>query len=231
MRTRHLLYFALGLLALALLVALAGEGSQSVFAALKAHQGQLAGYADRHPWQAGLIYAGIFVLATGLSIPLATVLTLAAGAVFDFTEALLLTVLAGSAGATLGMLLSRHVFRDAVARRWPRQVAVLDRGVARDGALYLFFLRLAPVPPFFVVNAVMGLTRMPVRQFFLVTLLGVMPLDVVFVNAGHALAHIDAPEEAASPRVLLSLALVGVMPVLLRQILRRWRRPRHAGNH
>lgn len=117
------------------------------------------------------------------------------------------------------------MFRDAVATRWPRQVAVLDRGIARDGPLYLLWLRLAPVPPFFVVNAVMGLTRMPARQFFVVTLLGVAPLDAVFVNAGHALARIDAPDEAASPRVLLSLALVGLMPLLLRRVARRWRQP------
>lgn len=230
MRTRHFLYLAAGLLCMAALVALASEGSQAAFDFLKSHQALLADYTDRHPWQAAGIYVALFVLATGLSIPVATVFTLVAGAVFDFTEALLLTVLAGSIGATLAMLLSRHVFRDTVARRWPRQVAVLDRGIERDGGLYLLSLRLAPVPPFFVVNAVMGLTRMPARQFFLITLLGMAPLDAVFVNAGHALARIDAPEEAASPRVLLSLALVGLMPLLLRRVARRWRQPRHNGD-
>lgn len=224
MKTRHLLLLAAIMLLLAWLVAVAGDPVQQLFLWLKGHQVLIAGLADRHPLAAGAVYCLVFVTATALSLPVATVLTLFAGAIFGFTEALLLTLLAGATGATLAMLLSRHVFRAAVEARWPRQAAVIDRGVARDGGWYLLSLRLAPMPPFFVVNAAMGLTHIPVRTFFLVSLVGMAPLDAVFVNAGHQLGRLSAPEDALSGPMLMAIAAVGIAPLLLRMVRRRWRK-------
>lgn len=226
MNTRQLLLLALGLALLATASAFAGDAGRWLFDLLKSHQQQLAVFADTRPLLAGAAYVLLFVLATSLSFPIATGLTIAAGAVFGFGEALLLTVLAGGSGATLAMLLARHAFRHAVEVRWPDWVARINHGIARDGAFYLLSLRLAPVPPFFVVNAAMGLTRMPARTFFLVSLLGVAPLDAVFINAGHMLAKMQAPEDALTLPMMATFALVGIVPLLMRTGLRKWRKAR-----
>jgi uncharacterized membrane protein YdjX (TVP38/TMEM64 family) len=98
----------------------------------------------------------------------------------------------------------------------------MAHGIARDGSFYLLSLRLAPVPPFFVVNVAMGLTRLPARRFFLVSLIGLAPLDAVFINAGHVLAQMKSPEDALSPGLIAAFALIGITPLLLRRLLRRW---------
>ncbi len=224
MGTRRLLLLAVILLLAAVALYRAGDAGAWLFAQLKVHQVQVAAFAEREPWLAGAAYAALFVAATSLSVPVATVLTIGAGAVFGFAEALVLTVLAGATGATLGMLLARYGFRDLVEAHWPAWVERINRGIERDGAFYLLSLRLAPVPPFFVLNAVMGLTRMPARTFFLVTLVGVAPLDVVFVNAGHALGKLENPEDALDPQLVGALALIGIAPLALRTGLRRWRK-------
>lgn len=229
MKTRHLLLLAAMMLLLALLVAVTGDPVQQLFLWLKGHQRVIAGLADEHPIAAGAAYGLAFVAATALSLPVATVLTVFAGAVFGFTEALLLTLFAGATGATLAMLLSRHVFRDLVEARWPRQTAVIDRGVARDGGWYLLSLRLAPMPPFFVVNAAMGLTHIPARTFFLVSLVGLAPLDAVFVNAGHQIGRLSTPEDALSGSMLMAIAAIGIAPLLLRMVRRRW--TKHPATH
>lgn len=159
-------------------------------------------------------------------MPVATVLTIAAGAVFGFAEALILTVLAGSCGATIGMLLARYAFREKVEQSWPLWVERINRGIERDGLFYLLSLRLSPVPPFFVVNVAMGLTRMPARTFFLVSAVGITPLDAAFVSAGHMLSTMQSPADALSPQVLTAFALIGVTPLLLRTGLRHWRKRR-----
>lgn len=226
MHTRRLLLLAAVLLILAIAVTLAGDAGQWLFDLLKSHQVQLAAFADAHPLAAGAAYAVLFVVMTSLSVPVATVMTIGAGAVFGFTEALLLTVAAGAVGATFGMLVARYAFRDIVEAYWPEWVARINHGIEQDGAFYLLSLRLAPVPPFFVVNATMGLTRMPARDFFLVSLLGIAPLDAVFVNAGHLLGKLDRPEDAVSPQMISAFALIGIAPLAMRWALRRWRRRR-----
>jgi len=226
MHPRQLLYLTLALALLAFATAIAGDAGQWLFDLLKQHQRQLVAFAEAAPLTAALLYAGLFVLTTSLSVPVATVLTIAGGAVFGFAEALLLTVLAGAAGATLAMLLSRHAFRAQAEARWPRWAARMDRGIARDGPFYLLSLRLAPMPPFFVVNAAMGLTRMPARTFFLVTLIGVAPLDAVFIHAGHMLGRMRSPEDALTLPMLATFALAGLTPLLLRALLRSLRQRR-----
>lgn len=224
MNPRQPFLLALALTLLAVISALAGDAGQWLFELLKGHQQQMQAFADASPATAALLYVTLFVLMTSLSVPVATVMTIAAGAIFGFAEALLLTVFAGTAGATLAMLLARHAFRHHVEARWPRWAERMDKGVARDGAFYLLSLRMAPVPPFFVVNAAMGLTRMPARTFFLVTLVGIAPLDAVFINAGHMLGKMRAPEDALTLPMLATFALAGLTPLLLRAALRVWRR-------
>lgn len=226
MGTQRFLLLAVLLLLAAVAFYWAGDAGDWLFAQIKSHQVQVAAFVEREPLLAGVAYAALFVAATSLSVPVATVLTIGAGAVFGFVEAFVLTLLAGATGATLAMLLARYGFRDLVEARWPAWAGRINRGIERDGAFYLLSLRMAPMPPFFVLNAVMGLTRMPARQFFLVTLVGVAPLDAVFVNAGHVLGKLDRPEDALDPQLVGALALIGIAPLALRAGLRRWRKRR-----
>ncbi|MDP2226501.1 MAG: VTT domain-containing protein [Moraxellaceae bacterium] len=216
---RHLLPLA------ALLVTLAGmwllwSSHWLSLTELQAHHQELSGKVNDHPLAA---YAGffiVFVLATTFSVPAATVLTLVIGSLFDFAEALLLVALASSSGATLAMLMSRHIFRPTLEARWPDMIARINRGLKRDGDFYLLALRLAPTPPYFLVNLLMGMTRMPARRFFVITLIGMLPLDILFVLAGRTLATLTGTSDILDLRTLAVLTLAGLLPLLLRQLMR-----------
>jgi len=203
---------------------------------LKARQEAIAGYSAGHPFLAGALYGILYVAVTGLSLPGATVMTLAGGAVFGLLWGTLLVSFASSMGATLAFLSARFLFRDAVKARFGERLKAIDEGMARDGWLYLFTLRLVPVFPFFVINLAMGLTSLPVRTFYWVSQVGMLAGTIVYVNAGTQLAKIESLSGILSPGLLLSFALLGVFPWLAhklvdaakaRKVYARWERPAH----
>jgi uncharacterized membrane protein YdjX (TVP38/TMEM64 family) len=171
-----------------------------------------------------LAFFGIYVALTALSLPAATVLSLLAGTLFGRWLGTAVVILAATAGASLACLTSRYLFQDFVQRRFGSRIEGIHRGVDRDGAYYLFTLRLVPVFPFFLINLGMGLTRMPVRTFAWVSLVGMLPGTFVYVNAGTALASIDSARGILSPGVLISLALLGIVPLALRKLVQAFRR-------
>src|SRR5688572_3317867 len=154
-----------------------------------------------------LVYVG---LATS-SLPGGAVLTLLAGALFGVLAGTLIVSFASSPGALAAMLLARYVLRDWVRQRFGARLAALDRGIARDGALYLFMVRLIPAIPFFVVNVGMALTKMPAARYYWVSQLGMLPGTLVFANAGRRLSEIESPGDVLSPGVMGSLALLAVL--------------------
>ena len=162
-------------------------------------------------------YFALYVLVAALSLPGATVLTLAGGALFGFWTTLIVVSFASSIGATAACALSRHLFRDAIVRRIGGRLAAIDAGIAREGAFYLFTLRLIPLFPFFVVNAAMGLTALPLRTFYLVSQLGMLPGTAVYVNAGTQLGHLTSLSGILSPTLLVSFALLGIFPLAARK--------------
>lgn len=195
----------------------------------------LAGYCDAHPLLAWLAGFGLYVAATALSLPVAVWMTLAAGALFGFWRGLALVAFAAPAGATLAFLAARWLFRAPLQRRFGDRLAAIDRGIARDGRLYLFSLRLIPAIPFFLVNVLMGLTAMPAAQFYLVSQAGMLAGSAAYVNAGTRLAEIGSPAGILSGPVVLSLAVLAILPwaaraligwVRRRRLYRRWTRPR-----
>ena len=193
---------------------------------IKQSQSRIAAlYAD-NPVQTLLVYGAVYVAATALSLPGATVLTLAGGAVFGLWWGLLVVSLASTIGATLAMLAARYLLRDTVEARFGQRLAEVHKGVEREGAFYLFTLRLLPVMPFFVVNLLMGLSRMRVWTFFWVSQLGMLAGTLVFVNAGTQLARIDSLGGILSPALLGSFALLAALPWLVKLALARWRRSR-----
>lgn len=188
---------------------------------LKTRQDALQGWAIAHPgWAAGGFFV-LYVLVAGLSLPGAAVLTLAAGALFGLAEGTLLASFASTIGATFAFLASRFLFRDAIRNRYGERLRAFDEGVARDGGFYLFTLRLVPVFPFFVINLVAGLTALPVRTFYWISQIGMLPGTLAYVYAGTQLARIRSASDILSPGLIGAFALLGVMPLLMRW-LTRW---------
>ena len=142
--------------------------------ALRAQQATLAALYAERPLAVIGAYFLVYVAVTALSLPGATVLTLAGGAVLGLGVGTLVTSFASSIGATLAFLASRYLFRDVVKRRFGARLAAIDAGLAKDGAYYLFTLRLVPLVPFFVINLLMGLTRMKAATFYLVSQVGML---------------------------------------------------------
>lgn len=186
---------------------------------LQTRQAALAAVVASQPFAAGSIYFLLYVGVTALSLPGALVLSLAGGALFGMWCGVLIVSFASSIGATLAMLVARMLLRDWVrARLGPRQ-AVIDAGMDRDGAFYLFALRLVPLFPFFAVNLALGLTRLPVRTFYWVSQLGMLPATIVIVNLGTELARIDSLRGLLSPGLLCALALLGALPLVARRLV------------
>ncbi|GAB3674871.1 FAD-dependent oxidoreductase [Salinisphaera aquimarina] len=161
----------------------------------------------------------IYVLVTALSVPGAAVMTLVGGALFGLVEGVLLVSFASAIGATLAFLMARFVLRDSVQKKFGRRLAALNRGVDKDGAFYLFALRLVPVFPFFVINLAMGLTPIPVRTFYWVSQLGMLAGTIVYVNAGTQLGQLQSLSGVLSPGLIGSFVLLGLFPLIARKTL------------
>jgi pyruvate/2-oxoglutarate dehydrogenase complex dihydrolipoamide dehydrogenase (E3) component/uncharacterized membrane protein YdjX (TVP38/TMEM64 family) len=192
------------------------KGAQAEFAAL---------YAQRPLAVLGAFFA-LYVAVTTVSLPGAAVLTLVAGAIFGLAVGTILVSFASSIGATLAMWVARYLLRDGVQARFGARLADIDEGVRREGAFYLFTLRLVPLVPFFLVNLLMGLTTMKAGTYYLVSQLGMLAGTVVYVNAGTQLAHVESLQDIFSPGLLASFALLGVFPLAARKIVDALKRRR-----
>ena len=177
------------------------------------------GYVRDHPVAAVAVFFCVYVVVTGLSIPVAAALSLAAGILFGRWVGTGLVSVAATAGATLAFLSSRYVLRGWVRSRFGDRLRPVERGVERDGAYYLFTLRLIPLIPYFLINLGMGLTPIPVRTFALVSWVGMLPVTFLYVNAGAVLPTIEGPGDVLSAPVLVSLALLGLVPLAARLAL------------
>jgi len=211
-------------------------GQHLNLAALKAQQATLDAQVQAQPWVAGSVFFIVYVLVTALSLPGAALMTLVGGALFGLLGGTLLASFASTLGATLAMLLSRYLLRDWVQTRFQQRLAKIDQGIEREGASYLFALRLVPVFPFFLINLAMGLTRLPVRTFWWVSQLGMLPGTLVYVNAGRELGQLESLGRILSPGLIGAFVLLGLLPVLSRKALdwfkarkvyAGWDKPRH----
>ena len=189
---------------------------------LKIHQQTLLDRVEQAPLQSALIYFAVYVLVSALSIPGAVLLTLLGGAIFNLWEATLLVSLASTLGTTLAMLVSRYLLRDWVQRRFAAQMNTIDAGMVRDGARYLFALRLMPLFPFFLVNLLMGLTRIQVRHYWWVSQLAMLPATVIYLNAGRELGKLTTLRDILSPGLLFAFTLLGLLPLVTRWLFSRY---------
>jgi pyruvate/2-oxoglutarate dehydrogenase complex dihydrolipoamide dehydrogenase (E3) component/uncharacterized membrane protein YdjX (TVP38/TMEM64 family) len=190
------------------------------FESIKAQQTAIQEYYAGHPWQTVAGFFLIYVAVTALSFPgAATVLTLAAGAIFGLLWGTVIVSFASSIGATLAYLASRFVFRDWVQQKFGKHLRTINEGVEKEGGFYLFTLRLLPVVPFFVINLAMGLTPIRVWTFYWVSQLGMLAGTIVYVNAGTQLAEISSPAGILSPGLIGAFVLLGVFPLIAKKIV------------
>lgn len=186
---------------------------------LKARQAQFAAWQEAQPWLLAIGYFFIYVLVTALSLPGATILTLAGGAIFGLWQGLVLVSFASSIGASLAFLASRYLFRHAIEQRFHQQLQAINQGIAKEGAFYLLTLRLVPLFPFFLINLLMGLTQLPTRTFYWVSQVGMLAGTIVYVNAGTQLAQISNLKDILSPSLLISFSVLGIFPWLAKGLL------------
>ncbi|MGF1750553.1 TVP38/TMEM64 family protein [Vibrio cionasavignyae] len=185
----------------------------------KVQQAELASYIDANFVTAALTYFFLYIAITAFSVPGAAVVTLLGAALFGFWTSLLLVSFASTIGATLAFLSSRFLLRDWVQRQFGAKLTTINDGVEKDGAFYLFSLRLIPVFPFFLINLLMGLTPIRASKYYFVSQLGMLPGTAVYLNAGTQLANIDSLSGIVSPTVLASFALLGLFPLLAKWVM------------
>ena len=165
------------------------------------------------------VFFAIYVAVTALSLPGAAILTLAAGALFGLVQGLVIVSFASSVGATLAFLVSRFILRDTVRNKFKEKLKKIDEGVEKQGAFYLFTLRLVPVFPFFLINLLMGLTSLKTWTFYWVSQVGMLAGTAVYVNAGTQLAQIDSLSGIVSPGLIFSFVLLGIFPWIAKAIV------------
>ena len=202
---------------------------------LKDHQQAFERYYDQHAGLTLLLYFLVYVAVAALSLPGAAVMTLAGGALFGLGTGTVVVSFASSIGATLAFLVSRFLLRDSIQNKFGDKLTAINEGVRKDGAFYLFTLRLVPIFPFFVINLVLGLTPIRAGVFYLVSQVGMLPGTLVYVNAGTQLAGIETLRDILSPALLFSFGLLGVFPLFAKAVVTfikgrrtyaRWPRPK-----
>lgn len=202
---------------------------------LKSSQAQFERWLAEFPLLVPAVYFSVYVMVTALSLPGAAIMTLAGGALFGLWQGLLLVSFASSIGATLAFLVARFVLRESVQKRFGERLKTINRGIERDGPFYLFTLRLVPLFPFFVINLVMGVTRLKTWTFYWVSQVGMLGGTAVYVNAGTQLADINSVGGIFSPELILSFVLLGIFPWIAKGIVRMvqrrraykgWRKPK-----
>ena len=191
---------------------------------LKANRDALAAFYQKNRLVMAAAFIAIYIIQTALSLPGAAILSLAAGAIFGAVMGTLYVNIGATIGATLAFLVARYLFHDVIQNKFGSRLEKINKELEARGFNYLRFLRLVPVFPCVLSNLGAGLTKMPLRTYFLGTLVGIIPGSLVFCNAGASLATITSMSEVASPRVLGSFALLGLfalVPVLYQKLKRR----------
>jgi pyruvate/2-oxoglutarate dehydrogenase complex dihydrolipoamide dehydrogenase (E3) component/uncharacterized membrane protein YdjX (TVP38/TMEM64 family) len=202
---------------------------------LKSRQAEFQSLYEAHRWQVLAVFFVIYVTVVALSLPGAAIMTLAAGALFGFVPALILVSFASSIGATLAFLVARFILHDTVQDKFGDRLRAINEGVRKDGAFYLFSMRLVPAIPFFVINLVMALTPIRTWTFYWVSQLGMLAGTAVYVNAGTQLAQIDSLSGLLSADLILAFLLLAAFPWVARalrdrvrrfQVYKGWQKPR-----
>ena len=176
-------------------------------------------YYSDHKGLTIAIYMFVYIVVTALSLPGATVMTLVGGALFGLWLGFVMVSFASTIGATLAFLVARFFLHDYIQKQFGDKLTSINRGIKKDGAFYLFTLRLVPLFPFFIINLVMGLTPIKTATFYIVSQIGMLAGTFVYVNAGTQIAKIDSMKGILSPGLLFSFALLGIFPLIAKKLV------------
>ena len=171
-----------------------------------------------------LIFSLIYIMSSALSLPFATLLTLLSGYIFGLTLGVFIVSLCSTVGASIAFLTSKYLFYDYIQKRYKKQLVTINNEFINEGIFYIFALRLVPVFPFFVVNIVTSLLPIKLSTFFWVSILGMFPATLVYVNAGKELSKINSFSDILSFQVLISFSLIGILPLTIKFLLKKIRR-------
>ena len=194
---------------------------------LKAQQENIDGFYRENALLVIAAFLGIYITVTALSIPGAAIMTLAAGAIFGVVAGTIIVSFASTIGATLAFLTSRYLLRDWVEDKFGSRLKKINEGVEKDGAFYLITMRLVPAFPFFMINLLMGLTKMKVWIYFIASQIGMLAGTIVYVNAGTQLSQISSVSEVFSLSVLGSFLLLAIFPWIAKAIIGIFQTPPH----
>ena len=196
-----------------------GLGQYLTLDYLKASQDKFSQLYGENRLAVIAIYMAIYISVAALSLPGAAVMTLAGGAMFGFWIGLVVVSFASTIGATLACFVARFLMRDWVQNRFGDKLSTINNGIEKEGAFYLFSLRLVPIFPFFVINLAMGLTTMKLLTFYWVSQIGMFPGTMVYVNAGKQLGQIESLSGILSPGLIISFVILGLFPITVKKFL------------
>ena len=177
---------------------------------------------DRYLFYYLLFFLG-YIVVTALALPISLLKTLLAGALFGLLPGVILTSFASTIGSTLCFLISRYLFKDIFQEKYKKYLVKVNLGIKEEGLLYLLFLRLSPIFPFFLINLTFGLTQMKWTNFYWISQLGMLPATVLFVNAGNQLSQINNLEDILTMKVIVSLSAIGLLPIVTKRIYEKYK--------
>ena len=177
---------------------------------------------DRYLFYYLLFFLG-YIVVTALALPISLLKTLLAGALFGLLPGVILTSFASTIGSTLCFLISRYLFKDIFQEKYKKYLVRVNLGIKKEGLLYLLFLRLSPIFPFFLINLTFGLTQMKWTNFYWISQLGMLPATVLFVNAGNQLSQINNLEDILTMKVIVSLSAIGLLPIVTKRIYEKYK--------
>ena len=207
-------------LTLIIIVGLNHDDSLS-FKVIKQLYGDLQLFIDEKFLFYYLLFFFAYIIVTALALPISLLKTLLAGALFGLLPGVILTSFASTIGSTLCFLLSRYLFKDLIQEKYKKYLSKVNQGIKEEGLLYLFFLRLSPIFPFFIINLTFGLTNMKWTNFYWISQLGMLPATILFVNAGKQLSQINNLEDILTMKVIISLSAIGLLPIITKRIYER----------
>lgn len=191
---------------------------------LKARQAEIEQFRINMPILTALLFCATYIFFAALSIPGATIMTIAAGAIFGLLYGTIWVSISSTIGATLAFLMSRYFFQDAVKRKFGDKIQTIEDNFDKDGAFYLFSMRLVPAFPFFAVNLLMGLTPIKVSAYVFASWAGMLAGTAVYVNAGTELSKLESLSGILSPRIILSFLLLATFPFIARRLLKLFKK-------
>ena len=206
-----------------------GAGKYFSLDYIKASQERFALLYKEHKVMMTFAYMGMYITMSAMSLPGAAVMTLLGGALFGFVTGTIVVSFASTIGATLACLVARFLLRDWVQGKVGGKLKIINEGIEKEGALYLFTMRLIPAFPFWLVNLAMGLTRIPLRTFYWVSQIGMLPATMVFVFAGRELGRIESLSGILSPGLIIAFVILGIFPFVAKKIIRTYKDSRSLG--